>query len=86
MVTKRNILVKDGVKDGAKDGAKLTSNQEKIFNKIKEILEITAEDLSDVVGINKRNIEKNLSKLQELRVIKRVGSDKSGHWEIIGDN
>jgi len=83
---KRNILVKDGVKDGAKDGAKLTSNQEKIFNKIKEILEITAEDLSDVVGINKRNIEKNLSKLQELRVIKRVGSDKSGHWEIIGDN
>ena len=72
-------------KDGVKDGVKLTLNQKNIFKKIKEIPYITAEDLSDSVGINKRNVEKNLSKLQELGVIKRVGSDKMGHWEIIGE-
>lgn len=37
-------------------------------------------------GINKRNTEKNISKLQEFKVLKRVGSDKNGYWEIIKEN
>ena len=50
-----------GINGGVKDGVKLTINQEKIFKKIKETPDITAEELSRFVGINKRNIEKNLS-------------------------
>ncbi len=75
--------VKDGVSDGVKDGVKLTKNQGKIFKKIKDNPHITAEDLSDLIGINKRNVEKNLSKLQALGIIKRIGSDKGGHWKIL---
>jgi predicted HTH transcriptional regulator len=41
------------------------------------------DELSNLVKISKRNIEKNLSKLQENGIIKRLGSDKIGHWEII---
>ena len=70
------------VKDGVKDGVKLTLNQKDIFKKIKENPDITAEGLSELVGINQRNIEKNLSKLQEFKLIKRIGSDKTGHWEV----
>jgi ATP-dependent DNA helicase RecG len=58
------------------------SEGRKIFKKIKEKNHITAEELSKVIGINNRNIEKNLSKLQELGIIKRVGPDKGGHWEV----
>ena len=78
-----NAKVKDGVKDGVSDGVKLTKNQGKIFKKIKDNPHITAEDLSDLIEINKRNVEKNLSKLQALGIIKRIGPDKGGHWKIL---
>ena len=65
-----------------RDGVNLTPNQKKIFEKIKDSPHITAEEMSTVVNINKRNVEKNLSKLQQLGIIKRIGPDKGGHWEV----
>lgn len=79
-----NDGVKDGQKDGVKDGQRLTENQIKILNEIKRELYITAKSLSEKVGINKRNIEKNISKLQDKGLIKRKGSAKGGYWEVRG--
>ena len=76
------IFVNAGVKDGVKDGVILSLNQKNILKKIKEKPDITAEKLSEIIGINKRNIEKNLSKLSNLKIIERVGSDKGGYWKI----
>ncbi len=70
-------------KDGVRDGVKLTENQREILKKIKENPYITAENLSKEIGINKRNIEKNLSNLQNKRLIRRVGSAKGGSWEVL---
>ena len=81
--TQINTVSKDTKKDGVKDGVKLTVNQEKIINKIKKMPSSTAKELSADIKINKRNVEKNLVKLQKLKLIKRTGSDKTGHWEII---
>jgi ATP-dependent DNA helicase RecG len=74
--------VKDIVKDTVKDTVKLNNNQKEILNSMKNNSKITVEELSIKIGINERNIKKNISKLKELGLIKRIGSDKSGYWEV----
>ena len=44
---------------------------------------ITAEEISDILDISKRAVEKQIQKLRETGFIKRIGSDKSGYWELI---
>ena len=43
---------------------------------------ITIKELVIKIGINARNIKKNILKLKELGLLKRIGSDKAGYWEI----
>lgn len=56
---------------------------EKIIEIIKTNPEISAEKLSQEIGISSRAIEMQLSKLKESGRIKRIGPDKGGHWEIL---
>ena len=44
---------------------------------------VTQEELSEIVGIAKLNIHKNMKKLQEQNMLRRVGADKNGYWEIV---
>jgi len=44
---------------------------------------ISAKDLSDIIGISQRKIEENISKLKKKELIKRSGSPKGGYWEVI---
>lgn len=44
---------------------------------------ITAEELAELLGVTKRTILRNLAKLQEAGRVKRVGSNKTGHWEVL---
>lgn len=61
---------------------KVTANQKKIIDAIKANPFITQEELADIVGIARKNIVANMKKLQESGLIKRIGADKNGHWEI----
>ena len=63
---------------------KLSKNEYLIFRKIKNNSNITAKELSALIGINIRNIQKNIEKLKAKKMIKRIGSDKGGYWKIIG--
>ena len=65
---------------------KITVNQQKIIQAIKENPYITQEELAAAVGIARLNIIKNMKKLQEQRVITRVGADKNGYWRIEDEN
>ena len=65
---------------------KITVNQEKILAAVKENPFVTQEELSEIVGIAKLNIIKNMKKLQENGLLRRVGADKNGHWEIISED
>ena len=71
------------INDTQKITVKITVNQQKIIDVIKENPFATQEELSSIVGIARLNINKNMKKLQELGIIKRVGADKNGHWEVI---
>ena len=65
---------------------KITVNQQKILEAIKQNPYATQEELSAIVGIAKLNINKNMKKLQEQNIIRRVGADKNGYWEITAPN
>lgn len=43
----------------------------------------SAQSISEEVGIAPRNVQEHLRKLQIQGIIRRVGPDKGGHWEII---
>ena len=62
---------------------KVTANQQKIISAINENPYITQEELSKKVGIAVKNIKENMKKLQEQGIIRRIGADKNGHWEIV---
>ncbi len=73
-----------GVKKvGEKVGEKLTDNQTKILQEISKDKFVSAPQLSKEVGISKRKIEENISKLKKKGLIKRIGPAKGGHWEVI---
>jgi len=61
---------------------KVTVNQQKIIDAIKANPYVTQEELADIVGIARKNIITNMKKLQENGLIKRIGADKNGHWQI----
>ncbi|MBN1461337.1 MAG: winged helix-turn-helix transcriptional regulator, partial [Armatimonadetes bacterium] len=44
----------------------------------------TIADLAGVIGVSDRTIERNLKRLQEQGLLRRVGPDKGGHWEVAG--
>ena len=63
---------------------KLSKNQMNILEKMSENSNATLAELSKLLGLGRTTITDNVSKLQKMGVLKRVGSDKTGHWEIIG--
>ena len=63
----------------------LVENQKKIVFLIHENPTITIKSLSEAIGISPTAIDKNIKKLKEKNIIQRIGGDKSGSWEIIGN-
>ena len=66
-----------------KVGESLSKNQRLIVKTIVENPNVSAKDLSDIIGISQRKIEENISKLKKKGLLKRIGSPRGGYWEII---
>ena len=56
---------------------------EKILKLIKGNPQITVKELTTLIGLSRRGVEKNIKKLQSQNILRRVGPDKGGHWEIV---
>ncbi|MDD2192221.1 MAG: Fic family protein [Bacteroidales bacterium] len=54
-----------------------------ILNHIKNNAEITLNELSLLLGKSRRTIIRTMNRLQEENLIRRIGSNRSGYWEII---
>lgn len=65
--------------------AKVTVNQQKIINALKNNPFVTQAELSKIVGITEKSIKSNMKKLQQNHLISRIGADKNGRWEVIND-
>ena len=56
---------------------------QKIVDFISENPNITTQEMANLLGINRSIVARHIKTLQEKGIIRRVGPDKGGHWEII---
>ena len=71
-----------GGHDGDMSETKLTERQQKMLNLIKESPTITGKQMSETLSVSQRTIERDLSALQKLGVLKREGKDNAGRWVV----
>ena len=77
------IEKQEGKKFTAKFTVKFTANQRKIINALKDNPYLTQTELTEIVGISERSIKANMKKLQQNCIIRRIGADKNGYWEVM---
>ena len=61
----------------------LTERQAKILKLIKKNPAITGKQMSETLSVSQRTVERDISVLQRLGVLKREGKDNDGVWVII---
>ena len=72
-----------GDHDGDMSETKLTERQQKILNLVKESPTITGKQMSEILSVSQRTIERDLSALQKFGVLKREGKDNDGKWTVV---
>jgi len=55
----------------------------KIIEQINNNPRATITDIANLTGYSRRWVAETMKRLQEQGIIKRIGSDKSGYWEIV---
>ena len=62
---------------------KLTKSAKKVLQALKTNSESTIDEIVTNISVSRETVKRSLKTLSEKGLIKRVGSDKTGHWEII---
>ncbi len=62
---------------------KLTERQLKILNLIKESPTISGRQMSEMLSVSQRTIERDLSVLQKSEILKHEGKDNDGKWVFV---
>jgi ATP-dependent DNA helicase RecG len=91
VVFKRKGLEKEGVKGGEKEGVKGGEKEgvtrpfktkERILEVLKRNPTSTIAELAVKISIGEKRIEKHISDLKAKGLLRRIGPDKGGHWEV----
>ena len=79
------IAPKNAPKNGENASINAPRNvlQRQILDLIRSNSEISYDDLARLTGKDRTTVMRNISKLKTLGFLKRIGSKKAGHWEII---
>ena len=89
--TKTETTTESGLKSDLKSGLKTTptSGLNKTDAQILESLEkdsrLTIVDLMENIGLSRNGVKKALGRLKAFGVLRRVGPDKGGHWEVVAE-
>ena len=75
-------IKKDSVRD-IKNGGTTQKTTQKILELIKENPHITRRELAGQIGITEDGIKYHLGKMKEKGILKRIGPDKGGYWEVV---
>ena len=74
----------NGVDKGVDNGDYgVECNAEKIINAISEDPGITQNNLAMKTGLSIRTVSREIKELRDAGIIRRIGSDRSGYWEIV---
>ena len=87
-VTENKVAVTEKVAENAgkiteKTTALLNDTEERIVALIRSNSHITQKMLSEAIGLTRPHIGRKLLELQARKIIRRVGPDKGGIWEVI---
>ncbi len=55
----------------------------KILEAIAARPDITIPELAALTGVTERSIQRNLSKLQAEKRLRRIGPARGGHWQVV---
>ena len=70
-------------KDNNFNNIKLSNNRKNIIIEMRNNPNITKEQLAKLIGISTTAIDNNISYLKSHGFIVRVGSNKSGYWQVL---
>ena len=73
----------DGINDVLKEDMQLTSRQEKLIKLITKKPDITVDEIAVKLKISKPTAEREIAMLKSTSYIIRIGSRKTGHWQIV---
>jgi len=66
---------------------KINPSQLKIIEELERNPKLSQWELSQKIGINDRNVRRNMRLLRLMGIVRRIGPNhKDGHWEIIREN
>ncbi|MFA6368586.1 MAG: winged helix-turn-helix transcriptional regulator [Bacteroidales bacterium] len=71
-----NVII--GTNNGTNDDVEIT-----ILNFIRNNKEVTLDELSVLVNKSRRTIARIMNRLQNDNKLRRIGSTRSGYWEIV---
>ena len=80
---KSGMKTDNDAESGMKSGMKTT--QDRIIQLIKGNPQISIIAIAEELKLAKSGIAKQMQQLQALGIIKRIGPDKGGHWEIVSE-
>ena len=63
-------------------GETLSERQREILKYIEQDNKISAKEISELLQITDRTIEREIQKLKKMGILERVGGDRGGHWKI----
>lgn len=58
-------------------------SDQKILSIMKSMPDITMAEIANATGLSIAGVKKNIRKLKDANLIRRIGPDKGGHWEVI---
>ncbi|MDC7177128.1 Fic family protein [Bacteroides cellulosilyticus] len=73
----------EGVNTRVDVGINVGINEQRVLELIRNNNRITAKDVAESLSISLRQGERIMANLKGKGLIKRIGSNKSGHWEVI---
>ena len=68
---------------GINVGVNVGINEQRILDALRADASLSAVKIGQLLGITTRQAERLLASLREKNLIRRVGANKNGHWEII---
>ncbi len=78
------IVKKTSEKSAEKSVEKISQKSaEKIMDCMNDNPYIKTPELAEIIGISNSGIEKQIKRLKSKGMIKRVGPDKGGYWEVV---
>lgn len=80
-----NQGLKDELTEKTREKSKETreKTREKIVKTIGQNPSITTNELSELLGITVKGVEWQLKQLKSQGIIRRVGADRGGYWEVV---